>query len=220
MDMMELMKQRHSVRQFTDKALEADAVKTLQKEIDACNKESGMHIQLITNEPEAFQAGKPTYGQFKRCRNYLAIVGPKGKDVEAGYYGERVVLKAQELGINSCWVALTYKKGKAQGTESAGEKRYLVVALGYGEDAGADHKVKSITDVSDYKSGDPDWYKNGLEAAVLAPTAMNQQKFKFERNGDKITAKVAGIGFYTKIDLGIVKYHFEVGAGKGKEVWG
>ena len=135
-------------------------------------------------------------------------------------HGERVVLKAQELGISSCWVALTYKKGKAQGTENAGEKRYLVVALGYGENAGADHKVKSIMDVSDYMSGDPDWYKNGLEAAVLAPTAMNQQKFKFERNGEKVTVKVAGMGFYTKIDLGIVMYHFEVGAGKGKEVWG
>lgn len=220
MDMMELMKQRHSVRQFTDKALDAEAVKVLQQEIDACNKESSMHIQLITNEPEAFQAGKPTYGQFKGCRNYLAIIGPKGKDVEAGYYGERVVLKAQELGINSCWVALTYKKGKAQGTENAGEKRYLVVALGYGESGGADHKVKSVKDISDYKSGDPDWYKNGLEAALLAPTAMNQQKFRFERNGEKVTAKVAGMGFYTKIDLGIVKYHFEVGAGKGKEVWG
>ena len=80
--------------------------------------------------------------------------------------------------------------------------------------------MKSITDISDYKNGDPDWYKNGLEAAVLAPTAMNQQKFKFERNGEKVTAKVAGMGFYTKIDLGIVKYHFEVGAGKRKEVWG
>ena len=219
MDTMELMKARHAVRQFIDKPLEEDAVQALNEEIDACNKEGGLHIQLITNEPNAFEAGKASYGQFKCCKNYLVLAGPKGKDEEIGYYGERVVLKAQELGINSCWVALTYKKGKAQGTESAGEKRYLVVALGYGENAGADHKVKSITDVSDYKSGDPDWYKNGLDAAVLAPTAMNQQKFKFERNGDKVTAKVAGMGFYTKIDLGIVKYHFEVGAGKGKEVW-
>lgn len=217
---MELIKQRHSVRKFIDKPLSSDAVKALQQEIDACNKESGMHMQLITDEPDAFKAGKPTYGQFKGCRNYLAIIGPKGKDVEAGYYGERVVLKAQELGINSCWVALTYKKGKAKGTKNAGEKRYLVVALGYGENSGAVHKVKSITDVSDYKSGDPEWYKDGLEAAVLAPTAVNQQKFRFERNnGDKVVLKVSGIGFYTKIDLGIVKYHFELGSGKGTEVW-
>ena len=214
MDMMKLMKQRHSVRQFTDKPLDKEAVKALRQEIDAYNEESGMNIQLIVNEPEAFQAGKPTYGQFKGCRNYLVIVGPKGKDVEAGYYGERIVLKAQELGINSCWVALTYKKGKAKGTERAGEKRYLVVALGYGENSGTAHKMKPVTDISDYKKGDPDWYKNGLKAALLAPTAMNQQKFRFERHGEEVTVKVAGLGSYTKIDLGIVKYHFEMGSGK------
>lgn len=213
------MKSRHSVRRFIDKPLEVAAVATLNAEIDACNKKSGMHIQLITNEPEAFQAGKPTYGQFKGCRNYLAIVGPRGKDEEAGYYGERVVLKALELGINSCWVALTYKKGKTQAVENPGEKRYLVVALGYGETNGVEHKVKTISEISDYKDGDPDWYKAGLEAALLAPTAMNQQKFRFERSGDKVTAKVAGLSFYTKIDLGIVKYHFELGSGKGKSVW-
>ena len=220
MEAMELMKQRHSVRQFVDKPIEEDVIVALEKEIADCNKESGMNIQLITNEPEAFQAGETSYGQFKGCRNYLVIVGPKGMDEEAGYYGERVVLKALELGLNSCWVALTYKKGKAQGKENPGEKRYLVVALGYGETNGAAHKNKSLTDVSDYKTGDPDWYKNGLEAALLAPTAMNQQKFKFERTGETVKAKVAGLGFYTKIDLGIVKYHFELGSGTGKAVWG
>ena len=220
MEAMKLMKQRHSVRQFVDKPIEEDVIVALEKEIADCNKESGMNIQLITNEPEAFQAGETSYGQFKGCRNYLVIVGPKGMDEEAGYYGERVVLKALELGLNSCWVALTYKKGKAQGKENPGEKRYLVVALGYGETNGAAHKNKSLTDVSDYKTGDPDWYKNGLEAALLAPTAMNQQKFKFERTGETVKAKVAGLGFYTKIDLGIVKYHFELGSGKGKAVWG
>lgn len=214
MDMMELMKERHSVRQFTDKPLDKEAVDVLNEEISQCNRKSGLHIQLITNEPEAFQAGKPTYGQFRKCRNYLAIIGPKGRDIEAGYYGERIVLKAQELGINSCWVALTYKKGKAQGVENAGEKSYLVVALGYGETNGESHKMKSIADISDYKDGDPAWYKVGLEAALLAPTTVNQQKFKFERNDDKVYAKVAGFGFYTKIDLGIVKYHFEIVTGK------
>lgn len=219
MDNMTLMRQRHSVRRFTDRPLESAAVAALQAEIDACNRESGLHIQLITDEPEAFQAGKPTYGQFKGCRNYLAVVGPKGRDVDAGYYGERVVLKAQALGIHSCWVALTYKKGKARVSESAGEKRYLVIALGYGETAGAAHRGKSMADISDYKDGDPDWYRDGLEAALLAPTAVNQQKFRFARRGDRVALKVAGLGFYTKIDLGIVKYHFELGSGRGGEVW-
>ena len=219
MSMLEIIKQRHSVRRFTDKPLDSDTVRVLQKEIETCNKESGLHIQLITNEPEAFQAEKPSYGQFKGCKNYLMIIGSKGKDTEAGYYGERSVLKAQELGINSCWVALTYKKNKAKGVVGSGEKLYLVIALGYGETSGVVHKSKSITDVSDYKTGDPDWYKSGIEAALLAPTAVNQQKFRFERNGEKVRLKVAGMGFYTKIDLGIVRYHFEIGSGKYSEVW-
>lgn len=218
MDMMELMKQRHSVRRFTDKPLDKEAVSVLNEEIAVCNQKSGLHIQLITDEPEAFQAGKPSYGAFKGCRNYLAVVGPKGKDIEAGYYGEHLVLKAQELGINSCWVALTYKKGKAKFAKSAGEKCYLVIALGYGESNGIVRKTKSITDISDYKDGDPDWYRAGLEAALLAPTAVNQQKFMFERSDDKVSAKVSGFGFYAKVDLGIVKYHFETVAGKEVKV--
>ena len=218
MNTTELMKQRHSVRWFTDETIEEETIKELNKEIQLCNEEGNLHIQLITNEPEAFQAGKPSYGQFKGCRNYLALVGPKDKDEQIGYYGERIVLKAYELGLSGCWVALTYKKGKAVFDISEGEKLYLVVALGYGQNKGTEHKIKVISDVSDYKDGDPDWYRNGIEAALLAPTAMNQQKFHFERNGDKVKAK-AGLGFYTKIDLGIAKYHFELGSGKGKDIW-
>ena len=218
MDKLELMKARHAVRRFTDKPLEAGAVEALRDEISICNREGGLNIRLVTGEPEAFQAGRPSYGKFKGCRNYLALIGPKGRDESIGYYGERIVLKALELGINSCWVALTYKKGKTGAEAGEGEKLYMVVALGYGETQGSAHKVKALTDVSDYADGDPDWYKAGLEAALLAPTALNQQRFKFKRIGDKVKAK-AGLGFYTKTDLGIAKYHFELGSGKGKDVW-
>lgn len=218
MDINEAMKNRNSVRQFTDQPLSDSTVSELQRETKRINDTSGLHIQLITNEPEAFQAGKPGYGSFKGCRNYFTMIGPKDKDEEIGYYGEQLVLKAQELGVNSCWVALTYKKNKSQGDIKTGEKRYMVIALGYGMTSGVKHKQKSISDISDYKTGDPDWYRKGIEAALLAPTAMNQEKFSFERHGDKIRAK-AGMGFYTHTDLGIVKYHFEIGSGKNSEVW-
>ena len=59
----------------------------------------------------------------------------------------------------------------------------------------------------------PDWFQKGVKAALLAPTAMNQQKFQFILNGSQVSAK-AGYGFYTKLDLGIVKYHFELGSGR------
>ena len=186
--------------------------------MDKVNRESGLTIQLEVNETEAFQAGQTSYGNFSGCRNYFVLTGPKGKDEEIGYYGEKLVLKAQELGLNTCWVAMTYKKSSAKGTVKPGEKRYMVIALGYGKTQGVPHKSKQMSDVSDYKEGDPDWYRDGVKAALLAPTAINQQKFRFTRNGEKVTAK-AGLGFYTKTDLGIVKYNFEVGSGKGPEVW-
>ncbi len=58
----------------------------------------------------------------------------------------------------------------------------------------------------------PEWFNKGMELAMLAPTAMNQQKFLVCFDGEKISF-LAKRGFYSKVDLGIVKYNFEMGAG-------
>ena len=218
MTTMEAIEARHSVRQFEDRKIEEKLVQKLQTEIDSINMESGLHIQMFIDEPEAFQASKPSYGQFSGCRNYFALVGGKGKDEEIGYYGQKLALYAQQNGLNTCWVVLTYKKGKVAPKLDAGEKLYIVIALGYGKTQGSAHKVKEDAAVSDVTPDSPEWYKNGVKAALLAPTAVNQQKFKLTRNNNKVTAK-AGMGFYSKIDLGIVKYNFEIGAGKENFVW-
>lgn len=216
--MMDLIKARHSVRNFTEKAIEGDVLTALQDEVKMCNSEGGLHIQLFVDEPEAFQANKPHYGQFSGCRNYFALVGPNNADEKIGYYGERLVLKAQELGLNTCWVALTYKKGKVTVEVSSGEKLYIVIALGYGENQGNARKSKDISALSNLKEDSPEWFRNGMEAAALAPTAMNQQRFYIENDNGIVSAK-ARLGFYTRIDLGIVKYHFELGAGKDSFTW-
>ena len=218
MDHFELMRARHSVRQFLDEPLTEGAVKAIRAEIDACNRESGLHIQLITDEPEAFQGNKPHYGSFSGCKNYLALAGPGGEDEEIGYYGERVVLACQRVGVNSCWVALTFRKGKAVYELDPGEKLYMVVALGDGKTQGSERRSKTPEQISDLTAASPDWYRRGLEAVLLAPTAVNQQKFRFSLKGGKVAA-VSGFGFYTKVDLGIAKYHFELGSGKGPEIW-
>lgn len=53
---------------------------------------------------------------------------------------------------------------------------------------------------------------------MLAPTAVNQQKFYLEQKGDQAKPTGKG-GFYSAIDQGIVRYHFEQGSGKGPSVW-
>lgn len=220
MDLMEAMKERHSVRQYTDQTLDEEVIRLLTEEIDACNQESGLHIQLVKNEPKAFDGFMAHYGKFSGVTNYIAMVGKKGPALEetCGYYGERLVLKAQQLGLNTCWVAMTYSKGKAVFSTAPGEKFCIVIALGYGENQGIAHKSKPFEKIASAEGQIPSWFRSGAEAALLAPTAMNQQKFKFELHGSQVTAK-AGLGFYSKIDLGIAKYHFEIGAGKENFTW-
>lgn len=220
MSILEAMKQRHSVRQYTDQPIDEEVLKALQMEIDACNRESGLSIQLVTNEPKAFGSFMAHYGKFSGVTNYLALVGKKGNmlDELCGYFGERLVLKAQQLGLNTCWVALTYRKIPGAFTVNKGEKLTVVIALGYGKNQGTAHKSKSMEAVSNITPDSPEWFKNGVEAALLAPTAVNQQKFFLSYADGKVSAR-ARSGLYAKMDLGIVKYHFELGVGKTNFEW-
>ena len=220
MDLKEAMQTRHSVRQYKDQPLSVEVIAALQEEIAACNRESGLHIQLVTNESRAFDGFMAHYGKFSGVTSYLALIGQKGPELDekCGYFGQRLVLKAQQLGLNTCWVAMSYTKIKTAFTVDKGEKLCVVIALGYGATQGVPHKSRPFSEVAKADGQMPDWFKNGVEAALLAPTAMNQQKFLFTLSGNKVSAK-AGRGFYTKLDLGIVKYHFELGAGKDRFAW-
>ena len=213
MDAMTLMNARHSVRQYEDKPIPDEILAELKQEIEACNREGGLHIQLVTDEPKAFDCLMAHYGKFSGVKNYLALVGPKGADLDekCGYHGERLVLKAQALGLNTCWVAMSYSKTPGAFQIGSGEKLTVVISLGYGNTQGVPHKSKPMSAVSNVGSDTPDWFKAGVEAALLAPTAMNQQKFSFTYADGKVSAK-AGMGFYAKVDLGIVKYHYELGS--------
>lgn len=221
MDLKEAMKERHSVRRYRNQPLSMEVVSAMQAEIDACNHEGRLHFQLVTDEPKAFDGFMAHYGKFSGVRNYIALIGRKDAalDEKCGYYGERLVLKAQQLGLNTCWVALTYSKVKSAFVIERGEKLCAVISMGYGETQGVPHKSRAVSEVAKTEGQMPDWFKNGIEAALFAPTAMNQQKFVFALDGKKVTAK-AGKGFYTKLDLGIVKYHFELGAGDERFQWG
>lgn len=215
MDIMEAIKNRHSVRQYEDRPIDSEALQQLREEAEICNREGGLHIQLVTDEPKAFSGFMAHYGSFSGVTNYIALVGPKGADLEekCGYYGQRLVLKAQQLGLNTCWVAMTYSKIPGAFQVDSGEKLTVVIALGYGKSQGVQHKSKAVEQVSNAGADTPDWFRAGVEAALLAPTAMNQQKFTLTYDDGQVTAK-AGMGFYAKIDLGIVKYHFEIGSGR------
>ena len=218
MDVMEAMRSRHSVRAYLDRPIEEDKAETLRRAIEKINTVAGLNIQLILNEPKAFSSKLAHYGSFRGCSNYIAVVTQDGRDEMIGYYGEQLVLLAQQIGLNTCWVALTYDKKSVPVVCAPGEKLQIVIALGYGETQGTPHKGKPMERLCRVSGEMPDWFRAGMEAAMLAPTAVNQQKFRLELDGNTVRAK-AQLGPFAKLDLGIVKYHFELGAGADSFKW-
>lgn len=205
MQMLDLMKERHSVRQYLDKKIDGDVKTKLDTYVASINEESGLSMQIFYNEPNCFNSMLAHYGKFSNVKNYIAIVGKKEEQEKAGYYGEKLVLKCQELGLNTCWVALTH--GKVNVQTKPQQKLLILIALGYGTNTGVAHKSKPIKELCK-EDAYPEWFMKRMEAVSLAPTAMNQQKFLFEMKNGQVYAKALR-GFYSKIDLGIVKYHFE-----------
>jgi len=216
MDILQAIEERHSVRKYSDRKIEAAAREELDRFVAACNEESGLNIRIHYDDPSGFDTRLAHYGSFSNVNNFIVLAGKDCADFDecCGYYGEKIVLKAQQLGLNTCWAALTYSKKKVRKMVPADEKLCMVIALGYGENQGVPHKSKSLDKVVAGKGNMPEWFRKGAEAALLAPTAVNQQKFRIGMIGGKPAVRISGAGAYTKVDLGIVEYHFEAASGR------
>ena len=220
MTITEAMTARHAVRQFADRPIEGETLALLRDEAAACSGLGNLRIDLVMDEPEAFGGSLTHYGIFSGARNYMTIVGERSPDLQerVGYYGEKVVLRAQQLGLNTCWVAVSYRRKKCHVTLSAGEKMVCVIPVGYGVSPGVPHRNKPIKKLFCASHPIPKWFGNGMQAAMLAPTARNQQRFLLTLEGEQVRALATG-GQFSNIDLGIVKCHFELGSGYGSELW-
>ncbi len=227
MTQIEAIRARHSVRRYSPERIPDETLAALRNEIEKVNAEGHLHVQLVFDEPKAF-SGLMAYGSFSGVRNYLVMAGKKTSDLDEriGYYGERLVLLAQQLGLNSCWAGLSYRKISGTYSLEKDEKIACYIALGYGQTNGVQHKSKDIREISNVSDLTPAWFRSGVEAALLAPTAVNQQKFYvkyIDRNGNSrsyVTLKPGRSIFgYTRIDAGIAKLHFEIGAGKENFIW-
>ncbi len=228
MTLLEAIQARHSVRAYKGQPLTDEDARALQEKIDEVNREGRLHIQLIRNEPKAFRGPFARYGKFRGVTDYLVMAGVKADDLDdrIGYYGEQLVLFAQTIGLNTCWVGLSYTKIPGTYVLYEGEVIQAYISIGYGETQGVSHKIKRIEQVSNVSETTPDWFRRGVEAALLAPTAINQQKFSFEylpAEGGKSARVLAKRHFslvgYTQMDLGIAKYHFELAAGTENFRW-
>ncbi len=221
MTMREAMKVRHTVRKYKDERLPAEVARKLHLRISESNREYGLRMRLVTDNGDAFGAILKTF-LAKNVKNYIVLIGKASEGLyeKLGYCGTDAVLYAQTLGLNSWWIAGTYSRKKVakQSNLTPDEKLAGIIAVGYGENQGVPHKSKTAKEVSEYDGDTPEWFSNGVEAALLAPTALNRQEFTITGKGDKVSISCPE-GALQGIDLGIAKYHFELGAGKDNFNW-
>lgn len=226
MDLLEAMHRRHAVRAYTDEPIDAPTCDDLRALIGRLETEGGIEMRLVTDEPDAFGNALLHYGMFRNVRNYVAIATDQTKDWErrCGYWGAHVLLRAVQLGLDTCWVGLSFSKHQAarHAAFDADDKVRFAIAVGHGVTHGKPSRSKTYGQVASVEGGIavPTWFERGVEAALLAPSALNQQRFMFRLEADgRTVAADPGIGPYTRTDLGIAQYFFEIGAAGAPFVW-
>lgn len=212
MTIWEAMEERHTVRHFTDEAVDEEALSALSARIDALNVQFGLDMSLHVDEELQLWPGMTLFFS-SGVNNFIALAGPHGSESaeHIGYCGADLLLLAQQLGVNTWWIGGTYNMKKA-GEGTKGEL-YGVIAFGYGKEEGKPHKSKDAARVSRYEGTAPSWFEKGVEAALLAPTAMDKQAFMITGRGDEVRISYKA-GAFSEVDCGIIKYFFEQGAGK------
>ena len=131
MELIEAIKIRHSVRNFTDEPVAQEIIDGLKSLAEQYNQAAGLHIQIVTDDPEAFTKGMAHYGKFSGVRNYIALVGGKTGDLEEklGYFGEKIALSLTLQDIQFCWVGLTFSKKTNRVEVRKGEKYVGVICF-------------------------------------------------------------------------------------------
>ncbi|MBO7336669.1 MAG: nitroreductase [Lachnospiraceae bacterium] len=216
MNDIEAVKARHSVRNYKPERIPEDKVKLIREKIDELNKEGNLRLQFIENAEKTFNKLMNRAMGLNSAPSVIACVGPddEGLDERVGYYGEQLVLFIQTLGLNTCWAG-TFNRKNIAAEVGEGERLVISIAAGFGEDQGRPRKSKTAEEVIEAKGDRPEWFDRGVELALLAPTAINQQKFVIRLNDDETVSFIDKGGVLSKVDLGIVRCHFEIGAKRG-----
>ena len=218
MTLIEAIGQRHSVRRYHPEPLPALAREKIIRATELLNRLEDIEFTLVENEPEAF-SGLLAYGSFSGVTNYIVITAPKGHDadIKGGCRGELLVLYARTLGLDTCWAGLSYRRSSPLFPKPEKGRRILAcIAIGRGIDHGHPHRIKS-----------PGWFDAGVKAALLAPTAVNQQRFRFtyiapETPGGLPAVRARALfslAGYRRVDLGIAMLHFKLCSSRALFRW-
>ena len=123
MNETDAIKQRHSVRQYKPDRIEDDKVALIKAKIHELNAEGNLHLQFIEDADKTYNKLFNKVAGLGSAPSVIACVGKDtpGLDQRVGYYGEKLVLYAQTLGLNTCWTG-TFNRKNITADISEGER--------------------------------------------------------------------------------------------------
>lgn len=228
------MKKRCSRRKYKAVPIASKCIKQLESSIALYNKESGLKIKLVVgNGGELFDGFRKSYGLFVGVQNYIAMLGSReipNRMEKTGRFGEKIILEATAMGLSTCWVGSSYDKKSAAALCSENDILDCVIAIGYSDEKhslkermmeyGMHRQNKTKESLIEAREPIPEWFKRGMDAVYLAPSARNLRPFIFRYEEDRVSASLTMRTESAMIDLGISKLHFELGAGGGRWDYG
>ena len=214
MDTLDIIKQRRSIRVYNDAVIEPAKRQLLCEYIAHCNAQSGLNMQIVFDEANCLNSLPARYTDFSGATNYIVCIGKNTDDLfeKTGFYGEQIVLYAQSIGLNTCWVGSTYVRSLCRVIPKKGEKLVCIISIGYSDENTAQRSSRSFSEISNCTDSSPQWFKNGVEAALLAPVSARKPDIYFTLKGDEVLCHY-GSGQFAKVDMGIAKCHFSAVSG-------
>ena len=228
MDVIQAIEKRISCRAFVKQPVEDEKFEQIAQEVSAINEESGLHFQLYGPREDGsaldmalnmFANNPPAYAALVACKDPL-------EEEKLGYYGERLVLFTEMLGLSTCWVASTYDSDTTRVELAEGEVLHDVVPIGYapekiplkqrtirGAIRGRSKKIDELYCGPVPLKEAPEWVQACIDAVWKGPSAINEQPVVFVQDtvDGPVRAELVRVKTgmeYT--DLGIAKYHFQV----------
>lgn len=214
---------RRSTRVYDGKPLSAEFLADIGQLAESTNPFGDVAVEIINEVPAGFFKGIiGSYFSIDDAPSAI-VLSVSGADPNRywhlGYIAEALVLEATARGVDSCWVAGSFSREVARAVASLPEGNMLVaaVAFGHGTESPREARRRPLSKIGPGFETWPAWARVGLEAARLAPSAVNRQPWRFSLDRrQRATLHVGGALFsrsaLSYVGCGIAALHFELGA--------
>ena len=224
---------RRSRRLFHSKSIDQDVLERLHTVCKTFCPFTEVRAVLVNHSAdEVFKGIVSHYGKIRGAPAFIAFIGNMEDQhihEKLGYMGEGIVLEATALNLGTCWVGVSFKPEVASfhARIKKNEKILALTPVGYTQEKwsleekimtgfGRTHKRKHAEELIKGKKDTPwpQWVKTALEAARIAPSAVNRQPWRFTVKSDSITVSVNNLkdtlNISKRLDCGIAMLHIEV----------